>query len=124
MDDQALWADSSSEVTHHLAAATTYLKEDLDLEFKPDPSINRVGHGMDFLGCRVFPEYTILNRRSRVRFQRKLRQLEAAHLAGRLYEQSLQQRSTELIAFMRTPGLSSWRFRRGVVESMRVGDLD
>jgi hypothetical protein len=46
--------------------------------------------------------------------------LEAAHLAGRLDELGLQQRSAALIAFTRTPGLSSWRFRRSVVESMLV----
>jgi hypothetical protein len=124
MDDMALWAETAWELKDRLAAATTYLKEDLGLLLKPDPYINRVGHGMDFLGCRVFPEYTILNRRSRVRFQRKLRRLEAAHLAGRLDEQSLQQRSLALIAFTRTPGLSSWRFRRSVVKSLRVGAQD
>jgi hypothetical protein len=120
----ALWADTTSELKDHLTAATTYLKNELALDLKPDPYINRVGHGMDFLGCRVFPEYTILNRRSRVRFQRKLRRLEAAHRAGRLDEPSLQQRGSALVAFTRTPGLSSWRFRRSVVESMRVSDPD
>ena len=124
MDDMALWAETSTELRGHLAAATGFLKDDLDLELKLNPYINRVGHGMDFLGCRIFPEYTVLNRRSRVRFQRKLRRLEAAHVAGRLDELSLQQRSAALIAFTRTPGLSSWRFRRRVVESMLMGDPD
>jgi hypothetical protein len=75
---------------------------------------------MDFLGCRVFPSHQTLNRRSRVRFQRKLHALEAAFLEGRIDEATLQQRGTALVAFTRTAGLSSWRFRQHVLESSLV----
>ncbi len=122
MDDFVLWADSAAPLREHLAIATSFLKHDLDLEAKPSPYINRVEHGMDFLGCRVFPEHTILNRRSRVRFRRQLRGLELSYLSGGIDELNLQQRATALVAFTRTPGLSSWRFRQGVIESMPVCD--
>jgi hypothetical protein len=74
------------------------------------------------LGCRVFPRYTILNRRSRVRFRRKLRALEVSYLGGGIDELALQQRSARLIAFTRTRRLSSWRFRQSVLESRLVSD--
>jgi hypothetical protein len=124
MDDMALWAETSEVLRNSLDVATTFLKDELDLEVKPSPYRNRVEHGMDFLGGRVFPRYIILNRRSRVRFRRKLRALEVAHRAGRIDELSLQQRASALIAYTRTPGLSSWRFRHSVLESMPVSDRE
>ena len=80
-----------------------------------------MAQGMDFLGCRVFPHHMTLNRRSRVRFRRKLRALERAHGAGQIDQPTLQQKATALVAFTRADGLSSWRFRRGVIESLPVG---
>ena len=76
---------------------------------------------MDFLGCRVFPTHMMLNRRSRVRFRRKLNAPGAGIPGRQLDEAGLQQRATALVAFTRTPGVSSWRFRRGVLESLPVG---
>ncbi len=122
MDDSALWGDTSAALRGHLVVAGTFLKSELDLEFKPRPYINRVEHGMDFFGCRIFPQYTILNRRSRVRFRRRLSSLERSYLAGRIDEPALQRRAASLIAFTRTQGLSSWRFRQGVLESESVSD--
>ena len=95
----------------------------LDLELKANPYINRSAHGLDFLGCRVFPGRLELNRRSRVRFRRKLQGLEGAFQAGRIDEPALQQRATALVAFARTRGLSAWRFRRRVLNSLAVGGL-
>jgi hypothetical protein len=120
MDDSALWADTPRQLVGHLQAVAEYLHNELALTLKPSPYINRTGHGMDFLGCRVFPEHTTLSRRSRVRFRRKLLSLEHAHLAGRIDDITLQQRASSLVAFTRPPGVSSWRFRRRVLESMPV----
>ena len=96
------------------------LRDELGLEPKPWPHSNRTPHGMDFLGCRVFREHTTLNRRSRVRFYRRLRQIEQAYQAGNLSECVLQQRATALVAFTRTASVSSWRFRRAVLEKLTV----
>ena len=78
MDDCALRADTPRRLREHLAALASFLRTDLGLALKPRPYINRTAHGMDFLGCRVFPGHLTLNRRSRVRFRRKLRALEVA----------------------------------------------
>jgi len=120
MDDCVLWSDTTAALKAHRASAAAFLKDELALELKP-AFINRTAHGMDFLGLRVYPTHMILNRRSRVRFRRKLGALERAFLDGRIDESTLQQRATALVAFTRTSGVSSWRFRRGVVESSLVG---
>jgi hypothetical protein len=119
MDDCALWSGTTAALKDHAASAAAFLKEELALELKP-AFVNRTTHGMDFLGCRVFPSHLMLNRRSRVRFRRKLHALEAAFLEGRIDAATLQQRSTALVAFTRTAGLSSWRFRQRVLESSLV----
>ena len=47
-----------------------------------------------------------------MRFRRKLRRWNARFSTVSIDETSLQQRATALVAFTRTPGLSSWGFRR------------
>lgn len=115
MDDMAIWSDDPRQLRQVLAAATHWLRAELELEVKALPYINRTERGMDFLGARVFRDRMVLNRRSRVRFRRKLRTLEERFAAGALTEAELQRRATALVAFTRTRGLSSWRFRRAVV---------
>jgi hypothetical protein len=61
-----------------------------------------------------------LNRRSRLRFQRKLRALETGFLDWTIDGLTLQQRATALAAFARTSGVSSWRFRRAVIDCSMV----
>jgi hypothetical protein len=121
MDDMVLWADGKAELRAALAAGESFLRDGLGLELKPVPYLNRTGHGLDFLGCRVFRRHLTLNRRSRVRYRHRLRQLEAWHAAGVLDEAALQQRATALTAFARSAGVSSWHFRSGVVEWAAAG---
>jgi RNA-directed DNA polymerase len=120
MDDMALWAHDPGDLRAALQAGECFLHDELGLDLKPWPYLNRTRHGMDFLGCRVFREHTTLNRHSRVRFQRRLRQLEQACEAGRLSERHLQERATAMVAFTRTAGISSWRFRRAVLQKLSV----
>ena len=75
---------------------------------------------MDFLGNRVYPTHVTLNRRSRVRFRRKLRALERAHATGHLDEPGLQQRASAAVAFVRAGSTSSWRWRSRVLQSLAV----
>ena len=123
MDDCALWADTTKELQEELSRIEDFLSSKLELRLKASPYINRADHGLDFLGCRVYPTHLVLNPRSRVRFRRKLRGLEDAYESGRVDEATLQQRGTALVAFTRAPGLSSWRFRRSVIDSLSVGGL-
>jgi hypothetical protein len=122
MDDCVLWGETAGRLRAEGAAVAAFLKDELALELKPSPYLNRTAHGMDFLGCRIFPSHMVLNRRSRVRFRRKLRALERACRAGRIDELRLQERATALVAFTATAGLSSRCFRRSVLRSLAEGD--
>jgi len=120
MDDMLIWGHSSAEMQTYLARCQEFIGDLLELEFKPYPYINRSVHGVDFLGCRVLPDHVILNRRSRVRFQRKMAWLEAQYLIGGIDEWELQQRATSLFAFAQAAGAKSWHFRQSVLQRLPV----
>jgi len=125
MDDFALWEDASGRLTSCLAQVTDFLGDELQLTPKPPCYVQRTCQGMDWLGCRVYPSHMTLNRRSRRRFVRKLRAYEAMFAAGQMDERELQRRVESLVAFTRTQGVSSWQFRRSVLESRsRRADAD
>ncbi len=116
MDDMALWAEDSGETRRLEAAAATWLGDELGLALKSEPYRNRTTAGMDFLGFRVFPDRLTLNRRSRVRFRRRLVVLDRKHEAGEIGEGEYRQRGTALVAYAAAVGVSSWRTRRAVVD--------
>jgi hypothetical protein len=118
MDDMALWSESADELKSALSAVRQFLGDELQLELKPVPYLNRSARGMDLLGCRMFPTHQVLNARSRRRFRRKLRAMEQSHTRGDWTELELQQRGQALVAFTRTPELKSWRFRRRVLQEL------
>jgi hypothetical protein len=120
MDDMALWSNSQAELADALDVGQVFLRDELDLKIKDFPFLNRTAHGMDFLGCRVFSNHMILNHRSRRRFRRRLKYLEKAFQAGTLSDEGLQRRATALVAFTRTPGVASWRFRQSVLQRLPV----
>jgi hypothetical protein len=116
MDDLARWADSAAELSSALSAVRGFLADRLHLAVKPHPYVNRTGHGLDFLGCRVFPTHLRLSARSRRRFRRKLAALERALYQGRITEREAQQRGQALVAFTRSAGAKSWSFRLRAIE--------
>lgn len=122
MDDMAIWANSTQELTDVLSASREFLRDTLELEVKPSTPINHTRHGMDFLGCRVFATHVTLNRRSRVRFRRRLANLEREYGRGGVSDAKRQQRATALVAFARAAGVSSWRFRGRVLQEVLERD--
>lgn len=116
MDDCVLWASDGNQLSEWRTACVEFLERELCLHPKAKPYINRTTHGMDFLGCRVFPDHVVLNRRSRVRYRRKLACLHAALEAGVLTESEHQQRATALTAFTQQPA-QSFRFRQATLKS-------
>ncbi len=121
MDDMVIWGDGYARLAEVRHRCKAFLADQLSLTLKPTAFINRTAHGMDFLGVRLFPTHRILNRRSRLRYRRKLRQLEADYDSERISERQLQQRGTALTAFARGAGVSSWKFRRRLLSRLRVG---
>ena len=113
MDDMALWSDSSAELAEVLERSREFLRVHLGLKLKPGYHINRTEHGMDFLGCRVFQHHTIPNRVTRVRFRRRFAKWESREEWERV---------GSLFASIQTAGVSSWQFRRSVLERSVVSD--
>ena len=120
MDDMLIWSDSKSELRHLWEAASSFLDDHLKLEIKETPYLNRSRHGVDFLGCRLFPWGMKLNRRSQKRFRTKMKRLEDAFNRGELDEAVLQQRATALVAFTRASDAASWKLRNSVIERSEV----
>lgn len=120
MDDVIVWSDDPAELAAAAERSAEWLGAELGLELKP-PHRNRTAIGADFLGCRVFPGRVVLNRRSRVRFRRKLAALEAAAEDGSITGRELQSRAGSLVAFARAAGVRSWRVRSRAVESTAGG---
>lgn len=120
MDDFVVWDDDRRHLGAVRDRIREFLADELLLDLKPEPYLNRCRVGMDFLGCRIFPSHTTLSRRGRVRFRRKLGHLEREHERGRLDPLGLQQRATALVAFARAGRTASWRWRDRVLRSPRV----
>lgn len=120
MDDMILWSDSVSELRDLRSRLRDFLRENLRLELKQYPSINRAEHGVDFLGCRLYRNHTTLSRRSRVRFLRKLAMLIKLHEEGRISDRERQQRETAILAFSTAAGIKSWQFRARTLEHLSV----
>ncbi len=120
MDDLAFWSDDRRQLKDLLTAATSYLCDELGLELKPWPYLNRTSHGMEFLGCRLFCHHATLTRQARRRFVRKLRRLETLYDQGNIDAVQLQQQATALTAWTRSEGVSAWKFRRAVLQRAAV----
>ena len=120
MDDIALWSDDQQVLRDAEKSSCAYLREQLELEVKPEPHLNRSAHGMNFLGCRAFPTHLLLNRASRVRMRRRWRNVEEQFTNGEITEAELQTQATALMSYMQTPGLSTWKFRQSVLSTLMV----
>jgi hypothetical protein len=100
MDDMALWG-GREELKTALSGMRSFLAERLGLRLKENWHLQPVEHGMDFLGYRVRPEGSTLNRASRRRFLRRWQWGERAHEEGRIEEGTAQRRLLALTAFVR-----------------------
>ncbi len=120
MDDMVIWGNSPRELRTVADQCREFLGNNLRLSMKAEPEINFTSHGMDFLGCRLFPTHIELNRRSRLRFRRQMTRLERDAISGRITDRELQQRATALVAFTRAGGVASWHWRSRVIKSLPV----
>ena len=122
MDDMVLWGGSPMELRTIADRCQDFLKTQLQLDLKVAPQINWTRHGLDFLGCRLFPTHMVLNRRSKLRFQRKIRWLELQRELGIISESEIQQRAEAIVAFTKAGGVKSWQWRNRVLQQCSVDD--
>lgn len=119
MDDMVLWDHDPAALQYVHLRVREFTAGQLGLELKPS-TVRGMANGVPFLGCRVYSNHTVLSRKSRVRWQRKLKLLLRAWRLGLLSELQLQQRLTALTAFSTSAGACSWQFRRSVLERLLV----
>jgi hypothetical protein len=101
MDDMALWADDKGELVAARHQVAGRLQEVWGLKMKENWHLQPTGRGMDFLGYRVRPNGSTLNRASRRRFVRRWRWTERALACGKLSEGEAQRRMLAAVAFVR-----------------------
>ena len=101
MDDFVVWAQDRETLKKILPLLEHFLEERLTLRFRESPFINRTSQGMDFLGYRLLPGKTRLNRRSKQRFLRKMRSYADDCQSGVLEEGAVQEGVTALLAFLK-----------------------
>ena len=117
MDDFVCWGRDKSALVALGREIQGLVETQLGLALKHPPCPQPTRRGMDFLGYRIFPNHTALNRRSKVRYRRRLRVLGMLHDTGAITEAGLQQRLTALTAFVLP--VRSHGFRQGVMERIR-----
>lgn len=110
MDDMIAWSNDGDSL-RALEVSICETLEDKGLCVKPDPFRNRTTHGMDFLGCRIYPGRFGPNRATRVRWVRKMKRLDRALADGCLAELKYQRRATALGAHIEACGGGEFRRR-------------
>ncbi len=129
MDDMALWGDCE-QLKAARKAVEGVLSERLGLTLNSNWHLQPTSRGMDFLGYRVFPFGSRINRASRRRFLRRWHGCEKALESGRIDERTAQRRVLALTAFVRAArretllqrvfGVAQANAFRHVVESIRL----
>lgn len=99
MDDMLVFG-FHDDLRDVLRQAHIFLRDRLQLTIKNGGCLQPVSRGVDFLGYRVFPQYLLLNQRSKRRFRKKMRELDEALLNGECTEAEYQARATALTAFV------------------------
>lgn len=102
MDDMALWADDRDSLRAARCAVADFLARELGLTLKSNWHLQPTARGMDFLGYRVRPEGSTLNRASRRRFIRRWRWIDRAVAGGLITESRAQRRMLAMTAFVRS----------------------
>jgi RNA-directed DNA polymerase len=114
MDDMIFWSNKSSDLKNTLVKACRYIEDELNLSLKVMIQ-NTTGHGVSFVGYRLFRTHIELNARSKKRFIGKINAYQQ-YLDDELWSQSdFQRHVLPLVAF--TEHASSKGFRMKVFDS-------
>ena len=99
MDDVVFWHNEKRQLEILFQKVQDYVKTNLLLELKPK-QLNRIRHGLPFLGYRIYPHTLKLTQRSKRRFIKKFAQLEENYHSGLWDEATCQRRAMPLLAFI------------------------
>ncbi len=99
MDDMLLFANDRKEVKEIVNRVKEYLEKSLSLVLKP-VQISNVNGGISFLGYTLSPHRMRLNRRSKVRFQKKMGVAYSMWMRGVWNDEIYLQHIQPLLAFV------------------------
>ncbi len=109
MDDFIIWNDDKKELKNIHSKCISFLSANLDLSLKNGGALNKVKHGFDFLGYRLFHHKIKLNKRSKDRFIKKFNLYEKAFLDGEYSISELKEKVQSLFNFVTFADTSSLR---------------
>ena len=122
MDDFVCWGDEKAEMLALGREIEAFVGGRLGLALKHPPCPQPTRRGMDFLGFRIDPHRAVPNRRTRVRYRRRVALLACLHDEGRVSEAELQQRLTAMTAFLLPARSYGYRLRAlATIRSVAIG---
>lgn len=119
MDDMLVFADNHDVLREYVAGIKTFAG-DLGLELKT-PLIMPVVKGIPFLGYRIYPHNLALERRSKIRFARKMKHYKCLLDEGQWTEKQYAEHIVPLLAFIQKADTK--RFRKGVLQRVMAEKL-
>ena len=121
MDDLVCWGSSRDAVASALAAAERSLIDNLRLQLRDRPIINRVRHGLSFCGFRIFPGILRALPRRRQRYIRARRRWESRYCEGGVDSLGLQRGYDSAAGILAQVDSLAWRRRQLEMSPPPVG---
>ena len=101
MDDFILFSDDSQELKEALKQIEHYVQQQLELRIKPKSlQINRVTHGIPYLGYRIFPKQLRIRRENLKRCLKGIEKTEHAYIQGKICAEVLYQSTRSRMGFI------------------------
>ena len=98
MDDMLLFGNTPEQVREYVRKVSAFVTEQLLLILKP-PVLGPTRSGVSFLGYSLYPHKILLNRRSKIRFKRKIHEYTRLYLSGQWDDNRYKQHMIPLLAF-------------------------
>ena len=101
MDDFILFSDYPIELKQALKQIEHFVQQQLELRIKPKSvQINRVSHGIPYLGYRIFPKLLRIRRENLKRCLKGIEKTEHAYTQGRISAEVLYQSTRSRMGFI------------------------
>lgn len=117
MDDMVFWHTEKTELLKIHAAVVNFVEQKLRCNLKPE-GLNRTCCGLPFLGYHIFPHHVRLLQKSKQRFIKKMRRIDAAYHSGDWDEAKCQRHALPLLAF--TGHADAKKLRESVLLHLKV----
>lgn len=109
MDDVVWWGSDRAEARRTLAAARSYLADELRLEIRRPAGVGRSRNGLAFCGYRIRPDRLLLSRRRKQRYCTCRRSWERAYVDQKIDSRALQAGYASALAITAHADAAAWR---------------